>query len=515
MRRQDHSGYLLAHDVGTTGDKATLFDLEGGLVASVLKEYETHHPKPLWAEQDPEDWWRAFVESTRELLKRSGVDPGEVKAISFSGQMMGCLPVDKSGKPLRRSIIWMDQRSVKQADLISERIGFKEFYEVVGNRISPTYTISKILWVKENEPETYEKAHKFLQAKDYIVFRLTGSYATDYSDASLAGLMDVRRKTWAYEVLEELGIDLDKLPELHPSTAVEGEIDSRTAEVLGLRAGIPVVLGGGDGACAAAGAGAVKLGQAYNYVGASSWISVVSDKPLIDPKMRIFNFYHLDPGWITPTGTMQTAGASYKWLRDKICWREVEEAEKKGVDPYAIMDSEAKEVEPGAGKLVFLPYLMGERAPWWNPNARGVFFGLTLAHERRNMIRAVLEGVAFNLRVILDSLEELGVGIESIRLIGGGAKGRLWRRIMTDIYGKRVLIPRYLMEATSLGAAIAAGVGARLYKDFSVAMKLNAVVDELNPDPSAHEKYEKLYRFFKKLYLTLEPLFNELAEMSI
>ena len=515
MRLQDNSGYLLGHDVGTTGDKATLFDLDGGLVASVLKEYETFHPKRLWAEQDPGDWWRAFAESTRELLKRSKVDPGDVKAISFSGQMMGCLPVDKNGKPLRRSIIWMDQRSVKQADLISDKIGFKEFYEIAGNRISPTYTISKILWVKENEPETYEKTHKFLQAKDYIVFKLTGSYATDYSDASLAGLMDIHKKTWAYDMLEELGIDVDKLPELHPSTMVEGEIDSQTAEMLGLKAGIPVVLGGGDGACAAAGAGAVKLGQAYNYVGASSWISVISDRPLIDPKMRIFNFYHLDPEKITPTGTMQTAGASYKWLRDKVCWKEVEEAEGKGVDPYAIMDSEAKEVEPGAGKLVFLPYLMGERAPWWNPNARGVFFGLTLTHERRNMIRAVLEGVAFNLRIILDSFEELGVKIESIRLIGGGAKAKLWRRIMTDIYGKRVMIPRYLMEATSLGAAIAAGVGAKLYKDFSVAMKLNAVVDELNPDPSIHEKYEKLYQFFKKLYPTLEPLFNELAEMSI
>jgi len=515
MRRQENSGYLLAHDVGTTGDKATLFDLDGRLVASVLKEYETFHPKHLWAEQDPEDWWRAFIESTRELLSKSKVDSGDVKAISFSGQMMGCLPVDKSGKPLRRSIIWMDQRSVKQADLISEKIGFKEYYETAGNRISPTYTISKILWVKENEPEIYEKAYKFLQAKDYIVLRLAGSYATDYSDASLSGLMDVRKKTWAYDMLEELGIDLDKLPEPHPSTMVEGELDSETAELLGLKAGTPVVIGGGDGACAATGAGAVRLGQAYNYIGASSWISVVSDRPLIDPKMRIFNFYHLDSEKITPTGTMQTAGASYKWLRDKVCWREVEDAEKRGVDPYVVMDLEAKEVQPGAGKLIFLPYLMGERSPWWNPNARGIFFGLTLAHERKNMIRAVLEGVAFNLRIILDAFEELGVQIESIRLIGGGAKGKLWRRIMTDIYGKKVIIPKYLMEATSLGAAIAAGVGAGLYKDFSVATKLNAIVNELDPDPGVHEKYEKLYGFFKRLYLTLEPLFNELAEINV
>lgn len=513
--RSSSSEYLLAHDIGTTGDKATLFDLDGRLVASVLKEYETLHPKPLWAEQDPDDWWRAFIDSTKKLLETSKISPGDIRAVSFSGQMMGCLPVDEHGNPLRKSIIWMDQRSIKQADYIRDRVGFTEFYKTVGSRISPTYTISKILWVKENEPEIYRRTYKFLQAKDYIVFKLTGSYSTDYSDASLAGLMDIHKKTWAYEILEEVDISLDKLPELHSSTTVEGEINSQVAEKVGLKPGTPVVLGGGDGACAATGAGAVKLGQAYNYVGASSWISAVSDKPLIDPKMRIFNFYHLDPDKITPTGTMQTAGASYKWLRDQICWREIQEAEGRGIDPYVVMDSEAETVDIGAGKLLFLPYLMGERAPWWNPNARGVFFGLTLAHERRNIIRAVLEGVAFNLRIILDALEELGVEIETVRLIGGGAKGKLWRVIMSNIYGKKLLIPKYLIEATSLGAAIAAGVGARVYKDFTVVEKLNPIVNELDSNPISHQKYEKLYQFFKKLYLTLEPLFNELASIDV
>ncbi|RLG05654.1 MAG: xylulokinase [Thaumarchaeota archaeon] len=501
--------------MGTTGDKATLFDPEGNLVASVLKEYETIQPQPVWAEQDPDDWWHAFAESTKELLKISKIDPSDVKAISFSGQMMGCLPVDRHGKPLRRSIIWMDQRSIKQANYILERIGQKEFYKITGNRVSPTYTISKILWVKENEPEIYEKAYKFLQAKDYIILRLTGEYVTDYSDASLAGLMDITKKTWAYELLEELRITTDKLPDLHSSITVAGELDSQIAEEIGLRPGTPIVIGGGDGACAAAGAGVIRPGQAYNYIGASSWISTASDRPLIDPKMRIFNFYHLDPSMLAPTGTMQAAGTSYRWLRDQICWKEVEEAKEKGIDPYQVMDSEAEKVEPGAGKVIFLPYLMGERAPWWNPNARGVFFGLALGHERRNMIRAVLEGITFNLRIIMDVFEEQGIIIENMRVIGGGAKGRLWREIMANIYGKRIMVLKYLIEATSLGAAIAAGIGAKLYKDFSVAERLNTVVDTSDPDPKLHEKYEKLYQFFKKLYLTLEPLFDELASIDI
>jgi len=509
------SGYLLAHDLGTTGDKATLFDLEGRLIASVLKEYEVKQPKPVWAEQDPEDWWIAFKSSTRDLLRKSKIDPEDIKAISFSGHMMGCLPVDKDGKPLRSSIIWMDQRSVEETNLIIEKFGLQGFYEVTGNRIGPSYTIAKILWLMRNEPNIYEKAYKFLQSKDYIIFRLTGEFVTDYSDASLAGLLDIRRRDWAYELLEELKIEVDKLPELHSSITVVGELNHLVAEELGLKPGTPVIIGGGDGACAAAGAGVVRLGQAYNYVGASSWISIASDRPLIDPKMRIFNFWHLDPDLITPTGTMQCAGNSYRWLRDELCWWEVKKAEEQGVDPYEIMDAEARKVEAGAEKVIFLPYLMGERSPWWNPNARGVFFGLALGHKRRNLIRAVLEGVAFNLKIILDAFEEQGIEIENIRMIGGGAKGKLWREIMACIYGKRVLVPEYLMEATSLGAAMAAGVGIKEYKDFGLAEKIVRIVAEEEPDPQLHKKYEALYEFFKKLYLTLIPLYDELSSLEI
>lgn len=507
--------YILAHDVGTTGDKATLFDLDGRLVASSLKEYSLHQPKPTWAEQDPKSWWAAFTASTQEILKISKVHPSEIEAVGFSGQMMGCLPISIDGDPLRSSIIWMDQRSVEQAIFIAERIGEEAFYRVTGNRVNPSYTISKILWLRENEPEVYERTYKFLQSKDYIILKLTGEYVTDYSDASLAGLLDVNKRQWAYEILEELQIPIDRLPRLCASTEVVGGIERSAAEKTGLKPGTPVVLGGGDGACAAVGAGVVRYGHAYNYVGASSWISICTDKPLIDPRMRIFNQWHLDPDKVSPTGTMQAAGGSYRWLRDEVCRAEVEEAQRLGVDPYMIMDLEAEKVKPGSEKVIFLPYLMGERSPWWNPNARGVFFGLALGHRRRHLIRAVLEGVCFNLRIILEAFEEQGVRIENIRVIGGGAKGRLWRDIMASIYGKTILVPEYLMEATSFGAAVAAGVGVGIYKDFSVAEKLVRIIAMHNPDPMLFEKYSVLYGYFKKLYLALVPLYHELASLKI
>lgn len=507
--------YILAHDIGTTGDKATLFDLNGRLIVSTLKEYSLHQPKPTWAEQNPEDWWNAFTVSTREILKISKVHPGEIEAVGFSGQMMGCLPIDRYGSPLRPSIIWMDQRSVEQANLIVEKIGEETFYRITGNRINPSYTISKILWLRDNEPRVYNETYKFLQSKDYIILKLTGEYVTDYSDASLAGLLNVNKREWAYEILEELQIPIDKLPELYPSTKVVGEIGHSIAEKTGLKPGTPVVLGGGDGACAAVGAGVVRYGNAYNYIGASSWISICTDRPLIDPKMRIFNQWHLDPSKVSPTGTMQTAGSSYRWLRDEICQVEVEEARRLGVDPYVVMDLEAEKVEPGSEKVIFLPYLMGERSPWWNPNARGVFFGLALGHRRRHLIRAVLEGVCFNLRIILEAFEEQGVNIENIRVIGGGAKGRLWRDMMASVYGKPILVPEYLMEATSFGAAIAAGVGVGIYRDFSIAEKLVRITEVHNPNIALYEKYSLMYEYFKKLYSTLVPLYHELAELKV
>ncbi|MFB0547199.1 MAG: FGGY-family carbohydrate kinase, partial [Anaerolineae bacterium] len=359
--------YILAHDLGTTGNKASLFDAEGRAQASAFAGYETTYPGSNWAEQDPGDWWQAVRDSSRELLAKADVPADEIAAIGFSGQMMGCLPVDERGNPLRSSIIWADMRAVAEAQFLAEKCGADEIYRRTGHRAVASYSAAKILWVKNHQPDIYAKTHKFLQAKDYSVYKLTGRFATDCSDASGTNLLDLDEMRWAPDVLEAVGIDGDLLPAPLPSSTVVGELTSRAAEETGLAPGTPVVIGGGDGACATTGAGVVDEGDAYNYIGSSSWISIVTRQPIYDPKQRTFTFVCLDPEFFFPTGTMQAAGGSYGWLE---CVLRGEEEEER---LYQTMDTEAEAVEPGAGGLIFLPYLIGERSPHWNPKARGAF----------------------------------------------------------------------------------------------------------------------------------------------
>ncbi|HHY47161.1 MAG TPA: xylulokinase [Firmicutes bacterium] len=503
--------FILAHDLGTTGDKATLFDGEGTLIASVTSGYETIFPRPGWAEQDPRDWWKGVSDSTRGLLSSGRVAPHEIACIVFSGQMMGCLPVDRSLSPLRNAIIWADQRGVAQSDMILEQVGEDLVYEITGHRISPAYSASKILWVKENEPEVWKHTYKVLHAKDYIIARLTGKAVTDYSDASGMNLFDLRQREWSGEIADAIGIPLEVLPELHRSTDVVGEVTGERARELGLVAGTPVVVGGGDGPCAAVGAGVVEEGQCYNYIGASSWIAMASREPLYDPRKRTFNFHHLDPEMVTPTGTMQSAGASYQWARRELCLLEAGCARELGISPYAIMDAEVDTVAPGADNLIYLPYLMGERSPHWNPFARGAFIGLSMAHTRRHMIRAVLEGVAFNLRIILECFESQGAKIDEIRVIGGGAKGGTWRQILADVYRRPVVALRLLEEATSLGAAIAGGIGVGIFKGFGVAKDLAKATGRECPRTEFARRYDELYKIFVDAYDALVPVFDALA----
>jgi xylulokinase len=303
------------------------------------------------------------------------------------------------------------------------------------------------------------------------------------------------------------------LPEIHDSTDVIGEITHESAEELGLAAGTPVVIGGGDGASAAVGAGSVVEGAAYNYVGSSSWISFAGPRPIYDAQRRIFNWAHMVPGMFLPCGTMQAAGGSYQWLRRQVCWSESREAEETGVDVYELMNRKAAESVPGAHGLLFLPYLQGERSPHWNPKARGGFVGLQVTHTRADLVRAVLEGISMNLRTILQSFLDAGARVDEVTLIGGGAKGQIWRQILADIFGRTVLRPRLLEEATSLGAAVAGGVGVGLFPDFSVVNRLIEIVDRHTPDPQAQAEYERLYPVFLAAYDALVPIFDQLHDL--
>ncbi|MCJ7734470.1 MAG: xylulokinase [Anaerolineales bacterium] len=504
--------FILAHDLGTTGNKATLFDNEGRLVASTFGGYETAHPQPTWAEQDPNDWWRAVCNATQSLLANSKVAPQDIAGVSFSGQMMGCLPVDAAGNPLRPCIIWADQRGIAQAAQLAEHVGEERVYRITGHRISPTYSASKIMWVRDNEPDLFARVHKFLHVKDFIAYRMTGAFVTDRSDASGMNLYNLEEGTWSDEIMNAIGLDPRLLPDIHNSTDIIGEITKEAAEQLGLAAGTPVVIGGGDGASAAVGAGAIAAGLAYNYIGSSSWISFAATRPIYDPDRRIFNWAHMVPNMFAPCGTMQAAGGSYQWLQRQVCWSESREAGETGEDVYEIMNRRAAESVPGAHGLLYLPYLQGERSPHWNPKARGGFIGLQITHTRADMIRAMLEGISMNLRTILQSFLDANARIDEVTLIGGGAKGELWRQILADVFGRPTLRPRLLDEATSLGAAVAGGVGVGLFNDFSVVKQRIEIVDRHAPNPEAQAVYNQLYPIFLETYTALVPIFDQLHE---
>jgi len=505
--------YILAHDLGTTGDKATLYDQTGELLRSAVTSYETFRPHNGWAEQNPEDWWGAVCNSTKKLLEDSNVNKEDIAAISFSGQMMGCLPLDESGTPLRRSIIWADQRSVNQAEKLEREVGRDNLYGITGHRVSPTYSLAKIMWVMENEPEVYDDTFKFVHAKDYIVNKLTGKFVTDYSDASGMNLYDINRKCWSEEIVEGADLDGGKLPEVKSSFDVIGGVRSGIAEEVGLEPDTPVVLGAGDGSAASVGAAVVREGSAYNYIGSSSWIALAAKEPILDPEKRTFNWIHMDPELYVPCGTMQSAGASYSWLKETICHVERSAARDLDVDPYELMNLSVEDSVPGSRNLLYLPYLQGERSPHWNPKARGAFVGLTMRHERKDIIRSVLEGVTFNLRIISEVFEN-EIDYSQITAIGGGARGGAWRQILADIYDKNINIPVVTEEATSLGAAVAAGVGVGIFDSVTVASELNSVDKRCSPNPSAVKIYDELFPVFKKAYRSLLDVYDDLAALD-
>ncbi len=542
---------ILAHDLGTTGNKATLFDVDGSVVASTFAGYGTRYAQPNWAEQDPADWRTALFDSTRHLMgmaqSQAGYSNSDVAVVSFSGHMNGALAVDAAGAPLRPAIIWADQRATTQADFIRERCGEDEIYRLTGNRISPAYTAAKLLWIKEHQPDIYRRIYKILQAKDYAAFLFTGVMATDFSDASLTLMLDLDKRHWAEPLLERLELDTGLLPPIFPSAQVIGEVTAAAAAVSGLRAGTPVVIGGGDGACATVGAGAVDAGDAYNYIGSSSWLAVTTRQPILDPLRRTFNFVHLDPGLNVALGTMQAAGGAFDWFERLL--RNDDQLQPQ----YEVLDKAAAQVPPGSRNLLFLPYLLGERSPHWNPLARGAFVGLAMPHGRAEMARAVLEGVAFNLRHILEIMadadrvsnqtsevtedlrsrhgtiqtsevaedlrsrydmiqtSEVTEDLRSLRLIGGGGKSSLWRQILADVYGLPIEQLSLPAQATALGAAIVGGIGVGLYRDYSVARQMAPVLRVVQPDPKNHEQYEPLYVLFKDTYTALAPIFERLA----
>jgi len=499
------ANYILAHDLGTTGNKATLFDGEGNLVGSAFAGYSTNYPYPNWAEQEPTDWWTAVCSTTQQLLAQTSITAKDIAAVGLCGQMMGCTPVDARGTPLRSCIIWADQRAQAQATQIADRCGAEAVYQRSGHRPSPAYTAAKILWIRDEQPAIFRQTACFLQPKDYIIHCLTGHFATDYSDASGTLLFDLTQRAWATEFLDALQLPPDILPTLHPSTAIVGEVTSSAAKATGLVVGTPVVIGGGDGACAGVGAGVIEPGDAYCYIGSSAWISVSTLAPVRDPAQRTFTFHHLHPERYAPMGTMQAAGGARDWA-----WRLLADADLN-------LDSAAATVAAGAEGVLFLPYLLGERSPHWNPLARGAFVGLAMPHSKAQLARAVLEGVALNLRLILDALRS-SIGqsktpIRAMRLIGGGGKSSLWPQILADCFNLPIQQLTLTSEATSWGAAIAAGVAVGCY-DWSLAAQRSTITDVVMPTAAGAALYGELAMIYADAYHALEPIYARLAVLG-
>jgi len=502
------SAHLLAHDLGTTGNKATLFDEHGKLVASALETYPTQYDRPGWVEQDPESWWEAVCRASASVMEKAGIGKSSIAAMSFSGHMMGCVPVDEQGTALRRAIIWADTRSTEQVSTLLSAMSPKEIYRITGTRPNPNYTLEKIMWVRDHEPEIYRRTRYVLQSKDYIVARLTGRFATDYSDASATNAFDLSAKAWSDGLLDAAGIPKSLFPEALPSATVIGPVVSSDGVDL---SGVPVVLGGGDGACATVGAGVIRANEGYNYFGSSSWIAIATGEPVFDPGMRTFNLCHLEPTLYMPVGTMQSAGGSYDWIREVLV---PEELGKTPDEAYAHLNRWAAASPAGANGALFLPYLIGERSPRWNEDARGAFIGLARSHGVGDLVRAVLEGVAFNLRVIFDALTEQGAELRSLRMIGGGIRNAVLCQALADMLG----IPIERLEsgefATSLGAAVCAGVGVGLFDDFGVAATLSPVAGTNQPVASRKADYDRLYGLFDEAYAALEPIFGSLSALQ-
>lgn len=505
--------YLLGIDIGTSGTKTGLFGEDGGLVSSATFDYPLYTPQNGYAEQEPEDWWNAVVSGIKAVLSDSGISSAEIKGIGLSGQMHGLVMLDSDNKVLRKSIIWCDQRTADEAEEITQKITRERLVEITANPAITGFTAAKILWVRNNEPETYEKCRHILLPKDYIRLMLTGEYATEVSDASGMQLLDIPRRCWSDEVLTKLGIDKGLLARVYESPEITGEVTARAASLTGLAAGTPVVGGAGDNAAAAVGTGVVEDGRAFTTIGSSGVVFAHTSEISIDKAGRVHTFCCAVPGCWHVMGVTQSAGLSLKWFRDNFCWGEMETAYNMGVDPYFLTDKAAAMAPIGANRLLFMPYLNGERTPHLDANARGAFIGLAAMHTKRDMLRAVMEGVGFSLRDCMEVLRELGVDVSNMMACGGGGSSELWRQMLADIYGCKVGTTQN-KEGPALGVALLAGVGTGVYKSVGEACREVIVPEKLQePVPENSAKYSEVYALYKRLYPALRESFAELSAL--
>lgn len=505
--------YVLGVDLGTSGTKTVLFDKQGRAIASASREYPLDQPRNGWAEQDPECWWQAARETIRQVIGESGVAPAQIRGLGISGQMHGLVLLDENGQVLRKAILWCDGRTQQECDEITRIVGRERLIRITANPALTGFTAGKVLWVRRHEPEIWKQVRHILLPKDYVRFRLTGEYGSEMSDASGTNLLDVPRRCWSGAMLDALDLDATLLPPLMESSDAAGTVTSRAAEETGLQPGTVVAAGAGDNAAAAVGTGVVTAGKAFATIGTSGVVFAHADQVQIDPKGRVHTFCAAVPGAYTVMSCTLAAGLSLKWFRDQFCQAECQTAAQMGEDPYTLMSQEAAQSPIGANRLVYLPYLMGERSPLLDADARGAFIGLSGIHARRDLLRAVMEGVTYSMRQNLEVLRGMGIAPAEMRACGGGARSPFWRQMMADVFALPVRTVKNT-EGPALGAAILGGVAAGLYADIpsACAALIRENASQL-PDVQRHVDYEKYYDLYVSLYPALKDAYHTLARL--
>ena len=511
-------GFIVAHllglDIGTSGTKAILVREDGHIAAKATQEYPLLTPKPGWAEQHPRDWWEAACATAKSVLAKSGIAPAEIKGIGLSGQMHGSVFLDKKGGVVRPCILWCDARTAAECDEINETVGAARFFKTCCNPPMVGFTAPKVVWLKNHEPAKYKQVRHIMLPKDYVRYKLTGEMLCEVSDAAGTVLFDVRKRAWAGGVLDALGIPREWMPEVRESYDVCGTITAEAAYLTGLKEGTPVVGGGADNTCAGIGSGVVIEGRVSASLGTSGVVFAPTNDVRVDSKKRVHTFVHSTRRQWYLMGAMMSAGMSLRWYRDNVAFDEIALAAKEGSDVYDRYVEMAAMLPAGAEGLWFLPYLQGERSPHNDPFARGCFVGLTFKHGRTHIVRAILEGITFGMRDMLEVIKELGTKIREIRALGGGAKSPFWRQLMADVFGDEIVILAQ-EEGGAMGAAILAGVGAGVFGDFKETTdRLVKVASRVEPNKKTHKQYAERYALFREMYRALKPLFPSVARLQ-
>ena len=494
---------LIGLDVGTSGAKCIAADGEGRVLASSTQEYPLYTPRPGWAEQNPEDWFEACVRGLNEILPK--VDKSALAGVSFSGQMHGLVALDARGEVIRPAILWCDQRTERQCEWIAARAG--NLLEYTNNRMLTGYTGGKILWLRDEEPENFERMRAFVCPKDYIRYRLTGELGIDVSDASGTGFFDTRNRRWSDALIEIAGLDRSIFPEAHESTELAGQVTREAAARTGLPEGLNVYFGGGDAVIQTTGAGLVRPGILGVVIGTAGNVSMGLDAFHANPNGDLQMFCNNEPGLWHSLGCPLTSGGAYRWYRDELCQHSVAAAKASGRNVYDLMGEEAAQSRPGANGVIFTPYLTGERCPYPDPNARGAFYGLSLNTARADLTRAVMEGVTYSLKQVIDLMAGFAK-CEKVYTSGGGSVSPLWRQMQADVFD----LPVYTMSAASeggaYGAIMVAGVGAGVWKNLSEAASIVHVETETLPNRENRKAYMDSFEIYSKLYPALKPVYD-------